>query len=541
MSGNRHITTLTDSSFSRSNVNSRFIVNIHFERLTQSYTTARISNHNGERIRIVVCRDPSLSIVVVINTTSNAVTLLIVLIPSISQSRIIVTVNPSNQVDIVNTCFFVRSEVANIMVTRNRNDRVTFHEDNVRSNESRFATFNTEINVSLILIRKGILIQNSHLFVESRSINARHQDTVFIPNITKRSVNIDIASLFVDDISGKINTFAFTDSKCVSHCSRNRMSLIGSQNLLQLDRKHKDGILTPDCTLSSSLSNIDHQNFAGVNVSLINTGSTVRNQSGVTRNLVDFIPLINQIIHVVIAKVSCSSNQAAFANSVMIDRNSHSNISTNINIVRLASSNTTVLIGNSQCEDVRMILSTEVGSQSIIINGELIVNAINRNVSISNSISSIQILVVQTPLIIIIMIACSCIGGVVNQSNQTYKAVITNNRVASDLDSRIVQNENIRLDSRVFGLTTVQADGNDAISVRTRSSRHNADGIQVLTRNFKTVFVPNIMICVICISNQNSLSAQTDGIFTFNLSSRDCDRLNGHINRVSTCTLTNRR
>ena len=427
------------------------------------------------------------------------------LIPSISQIRIIVTVNPCNQVDIVNASILIRSEVANIVVTSNRNDRVTFHEYDIGSNESRLTTINTEINVSFILIRKRIFIQNSHLFVESRTINARHQETILIPYIAECSVNISFTSLFVNNVCGKINTFAFADVKCIGLVSK--MSFVGSQNLLQLDRKYKDGILTPNRTLGSSLSNIDHQNFAGVNVSLINTGSTVRNQSSVTRNLVDFIPLIYQIVHVVIAKVSSSCNQTAFANSVMINCNGNCNSVTNINIVRIACSNTTIIICDAQSEDIRMILCTKISGQSVIVNGELMFKTINNNSSISYSIGIVHSLVEQTPLIIIIMITGSGECRIINQSNQTNKAVIANNRIASDLNGRIVQNEDIRYDCGVLGLTTMNADCSNTISIRTRSSRHNADSVQVLARNLNTVFIPNIMIGIVSLSNQHSLSS----------------------------------
>ena len=105
------------------------------------------------------------------------------------------------------------------------------------------------------------------------------------------------------------------------------------------------------------------------------------------------------------------------------------------------------------------------------------------------------------------MITGGGVSSVIDQSNQTNIAVITDKRIASNFNSRIVQNKDIRLDCRVFGLTTVQADSSDAIGIGTRSLRQNADGIQVLTRDLKTVDIPNVMISIISLSNQHGLSA----------------------------------
>ena len=84
----------------------------------------------------------------------------------------------------------------------------------------------------------------------------------------------------------------------------------------------------------------------------------MRNHSGITSFQVDLIPLVDQVIHIVITEVSGSSNQTAFANGIIIDCNSHCDGIANIYIVRLASSHTTIIIGNAHSEDVRMILIT---------------------------------------------------------------------------------------------------------------------------------------------------------------------------------------
>ena len=104
------------------------------------------------------------------------------------------------------------------------------------------------------------------------------------------------------------------------------------------------------------------------------------------------------------------------------------------------------------------------------------------------------------------MITGGGVSSVIDQSDQTNTAIITDKRVTRNFNSRIVQNKDIRYDCRVFGLTTVQADCSHAIGIGTRSLRHYADGIQVLTRNFNTVDIPNVMISIICLSNQHGLS-----------------------------------
>ena len=101
------LTTLTDSCFRSSNVDNRFVININFERLTISNTTIGIRNLNGEGEWVVESSFPVLSIVVMINTTINTETFLVMFIPSVGQVTIILTVNPCNQVYIVCTGLFI--------------------------------------------------------------------------------------------------------------------------------------------------------------------------------------------------------------------------------------------------------------------------------------------------------------------------------------------------------------------------------------------------------------------------------------------------
>ena len=179
------LTTLTDSGLCSSNVNIRFVVHINLKRFTDGDTTIGVGYFNSERVRVVVSWNPVLSIVVVIDTTTNVVTELVVLVPCVGHIRIIVTINPSNQVDIVSMGFSVRAIVAYIVVTGNRNDRVTFDEYYVRRNQLGFTTFNTEIDIGGVLIREGVIIFNIHLFVECRASDARHQEAVLIPYISE--------------------------------------------------------------------------------------------------------------------------------------------------------------------------------------------------------------------------------------------------------------------------------------------------------------------------------------------------------------------
>ena len=253
MSSKDGLTTLANSSFRSRNINSRFVVNIDFERSTDGGTTVRVGNHHGEGVRIVISRNPSLGIVVVVNTTGNAITLLTVLIPSVVQSGLIVTVHPSNQVDIVITGFLKRSEVAHIVVTGNRHDRITVDMNLVGCNRFRIATFNTEIDEHSINIISGILIKDAELFVECRSINTLQQNAILVPYIGQRRINVVITCGIIMDVSSNIYLFALTNGEIRTVGEL----LIVSNNLDNLRINNRDGGVTHNGTTRGCLGNFN--------------------------------------------------------------------------------------------------------------------------------------------------------------------------------------------------------------------------------------------------------------------------------------------
>ena len=253
MSGKDRLATITNGSFRSGNVNNRFVININFERITDCGTTVKIRNLHSEHMRIVECRDPSLGIVVVVDTTGNAITLLTMLVPCIGEIRIIVTVDPSDQVDIVITSLLIRSEVTYIVVTSDSHDRITVNMNLVGLNRFRIATFKTEIDEYSVNIVCGILIEDAELFVESRSINTLQQNAILIPYISQRRINVVITCGIIVDVSGNINFFALTNGEI----STIGESLIVSNNFDNLRIYNRNGGVAHNGATSGCLGNFN--------------------------------------------------------------------------------------------------------------------------------------------------------------------------------------------------------------------------------------------------------------------------------------------
>ncbi len=213
MSRQGHFTTLADSSLVGSDVNLGFAVDVNLERFTHSRTTIGVGDFNRERVRIVVRRNPVLGIDIIINIARNtASTYLIMFVPSVGKVRIVSSVNPSNQTYIAFAGVRVRSHIAYVVVTRNRDDRITFNVYRVGVHFVRFATFDTEVDVSSVCVRSSVVIKDVELFVESIIVHTLHQDAVLIPNV------VEIAGISTFNVSGYINVFAFADREFIT-CS----------------------------------------------------------------------------------------------------------------------------------------------------------------------------------------------------------------------------------------------------------------------------------------------------------------------------------
>ena len=103
-------------------------------------------------------------------------------------------------------------------------------------------------------------------------------------------------------------------------------------------------------------------------------------------------------------------------------------------------------------------------------------------------------------------------------------AVITDNRIASDLDGRIAENEQFRLESGVFGNTTVTY-GCNAIDIGTRFSRHNTDCVKIFAGDLNTILVPYEVVSAITNGSHRCLRTNADGVRT-----DECDIRNGNFN-----------
>ena len=115
------------------------------------------------------------------------------------------------------------------------------------------------------------------------------------------------------------------------------------------------------------------------------------------------LPLSSQVVHVPVAKVSCSGNFTLRTNFSVINRSNNLGNSTDIHIVRLALHVATFLSGHNNGEDVRMILGgqmtgVQVGVISEDHNGILRENRI----VVSGMVVRFKRVVVKSPLVVII-------------------------------------------------------------------------------------------------------------------------------------------
>ena len=215
------------------------------------------------------------------------------LIPCIGEIRIIVTVDPSDQVDIVITSLLIRSEVTYIVVTSNSHDRITVDMNFVRSNRLRKATFNTEIDEYRVNIVCGIFIEDGKLFVECRSINTLQEDTILIPNINQGRVNNLSTSGFIFNVSGYINFFTFANSEIRTIVK----GLIRNNHADDFRIEDSYSGVTHNSTTSCCLSNFNTNLEVFFNTSSISNRSSIGNPSsiGITSSFRYDIPVVNKI------------------------------------------------------------------------------------------------------------------------------------------------------------------------------------------------------------------------------------------------------
>ncbi len=212
----------------------------------------------------------------------------------------------------------------------------------------------------------------------------------------------------------------------------------------------------------------------------------------------------------------------------------------NKHVVRSTFCNTTVSIYNIHSKDIRMILGSERGCQSIGLDCEFVLNTINRNSSIRYRIGGVQVLVIQTPHIGIFTIStvCRCVGRVIQESHKADSTVITENLIACNLNCRIRQNIKIRFNGRIFRSATSVRNSSYTVGIETGSIRLYTKGIKILTRNFNTIDIPNEVICIARLDMHSSLGTKTQSV-TANVSNFiNLNSIYINIYRVSTGTST---
>ena len=160
-------------------MHNRFIIDIHIERSRNCRTSISVLHFNSENQRIVVC-GLKVAIEEVIRS-EGVIPLLTALVPSISSSRIIIAINPCNEVYVCHVCSFITC----IRVTVDGNNRIATHI-NLGGSDWIGVTAVTKVNVSGINVGHRIAVINPGLFAEMRTMNARNHKTVSCPNVVER-------------------------------------------------------------------------------------------------------------------------------------------------------------------------------------------------------------------------------------------------------------------------------------------------------------------------------------------------------------------
>ena len=353
-----------------------------------------------------------------------------VLVPFVGSVEVGLTINPSSQVYIrsVNT---LETDVVN---TVDDNDRITFNFNSVRSNRNSLTTRHTVVDESLIDIMCRILIDDGELFVEVRTINQRHQETILIPNIGQRRVNVIFTGNRIVQISGNKNLSAFANIL-------GKVSIVDNKNVVDLRRSDNDHrVITEGSTLGSGLGDLNEDLSRRRQREGHTGGSTVRNGSSVTID--NSVPLINDIAHVVVTEMSRSGNLAVRTNRVIVNRNSYSRILANIQVERIAGSDTTIIVGNRNRNDIRIVLSSKLISEESRSGSD---NNLSINFTSSGNIIDIreftnqrtERIVINSPIIVKEGIITRT-SGIIQIGQQHNKVGVANNSVTHNLDGRIV-------------------------------------------------------------------------------------------------------
>ena len=359
----RNITAFANLSSVSRDVGVRSLINIHIERIGKGGTTIAIGHQDSEDVGVLIGGHPRLAIVVI--ETRRIGSVLTALIPSISSIEVNNTINPSSKNDVLNA----RTIVTNVRVTVNRNDRVAFHMNRVRSNGNRLTTRNVINDIGFVSVINRITIIDVGLCAELRTMDGLELHAIQLPHIVKIIVDIFI-TIRTNHVSGNIQLGAF------ANIIGNEVNVVidsnNTGNLIGNDDRHRHRI-TVSITTGGRLLNTDSvHNITGDTVKE-RTRDMVQNTGGTVINVVPshtiktVLPLSNQVIHIPVAKVSCSGNLTLSANFSVVNRGNNNGIFTHIDIVRFALHAAAFRSGHDKSKDIRIILCRKRGRDESII------------------------------------------------------------------------------------------------------------------------------------------------------------------------------
>ena len=453
----RNITAFANLSSVSRDVGVRSLINIHVERIGNGRTTVTVGHFNREDVRIVVGGNPRLTIVVVVARRIGSV--LTALEPSVGSVEVNNTINPSSEDNVLNG----RSEVANIRVTVDRDDRVTSHEDSIRSHGNRIASGDIVHDVGFIDIVHRIVVVDVSLCTELRTMDGLQFHAIHLPHVGVFIVNVvgrvtltieDRIIVFVQGSNVSLNLNLSTLTNVVSiKISINSNNVVDS---LRLDNRNLNRI-ADSLTTSGRLRNNDSVLRGHARNVMQDTRSTIVNVSPFRPSFIlsivgSHLPLSGQVVHIPVAEVSSSGDLTVSANGIIINRSDNFGIFTNIDVVRFALNIATSSVADDNREDVRIILS---GQREADVSALTIENPnrsalhVSREVGQRHFVTNIHIprirdinlvttngVVVESPLIGVI----EGRNSVVQVSIEDNEIVVTDDRVTRNLNGGLHHN-----------------------------------------------------------------------------------------------------
>ena len=502
-------TTFANQRIRSKDVHNRSSIDFNRERLTESSTAITIVdfNHISNRIEMSGLN----RLVQHIENCTRTMDKRTISIPIVISVKVNLTISESRQNHIRSSVALLITDIVN---TFDDDDRVTSDVNLVRSNGNRETARNINNSIDFIHIVCRIVVVDPHLLSKGRTSNERHPEAILFPNVGKSGVN---NSHSVIKISSDNDLSTFADLKWIRTIS----TINGDYGRNNLRNQEMSSVSTSSETASSGLRNFNSEDSRiHVNRRGEPRLSSIRNQS------VILVPLESKVRSMIVSEVSNSSHFATRTNGIVIQRNSNENRVSNIHIVRIAGNNTAISILSIDREDVRMILMREIRLENCRVSSQRVDNKGFVSIRISNSLlSSISInsIVVNTPFIVIQGIASSAIGRVIDIGKKSDQAVITNERIASNHERRVRENQNRGGKGMLTSFATKLVDSLNRIGVNT-DFRNDGDCVKVMTGDFNTILEPTISCKSIGSSFKGKLRTKTDRVTSS--SGNDSNRFN---------------